>query len=233
MKIKKEGLNNRRGKYSSHEHRFVVDLNTRINNYFWQCTDILSCKMEKIAKIYEKSIGKEYEKEIKAFDISNDKSILHIGCGAYPITAMTLAKINGARIVAIDKNPKAIKLAKNVVEEKNLHTKITIEQGDGTSYPVEEFDTIIVSGCSIPKIKILEHIFEMAKSQSKIIVRESNLFANSLLKGIKSHQNIELVKKIENYPFPSIKAFGWQSFYLIKNNGQPTPLVQKESYKET
>lgn len=63
MKIKKGGLNNRGGKYSSHEHGFIVNLNTKIVNYFWKFIDILSCKMEKIAKMYEKTISREYEKE--------------------------------------------------------------------------------------------------------------------------------------------------------------------------
>lgn len=216
MKIKKDGLNNRGGKYSSHEHRFVVDLYTRMGNYFWKCTDSLSCKMEKIAKIYEKSIGKEYEKESKIFDISGAKSILHIGCGAYPITVITLAKISGAKIVGIDRNPKSIKLARNVIQEKNLSKRITIEQGDGTNYPVEEFDTIIISGCAFPKQQILEHVFENAKSGSKTIFRISGLSSKSIIDRINLHQDVTLIEKIENHPFPFAKPFGWQSFYLIK-----------------
>ena len=216
MKIKKENLNNGGGIYSSHEYRFIEDSHIKLSNYFWQCIDILSCKMKKIAEIYEKTISKEYEKESKVFDISNNKNILHIGCGAYPITALTLAKINGAKIVGIDRNPKSIKLAKNIVQEKNLNTKITIEQGDGENYPVEEFDMIIISGCSFPKRQILEHVFENAKPQSKIILRTSDLSAKSVLSCMNLHQDVVLAKKIENYPLPSIKAFGWQSFYLTK-----------------
>ncbi len=216
MKIKKEGLNNRGGKYSSHEYRFIEDLDIKLSNYFWQCIDILSCKMKKIAKIYEKTISKEYEKESKLFDISNNKNILHIGCGAYPITALTLAKINGAKIVGIDGNPKFIKLAKNIVQEKNLCKRITIEQGDGTNYPVEEFDTIIISGCAFPKQKILEHVFENAKSGSKTIFRTSGPSSKSITNLINLHQEFTIIEKIENHPFPFAKPFGWESFHLIK-----------------
>ena len=215
MKIENEDSNSLQGKYPTHEHGFVVNLNIKIVNYFWKCIDILSCKMKKIAKIYERSIGKEYEKESKIFDISGAKSILHIGCGAYPITAMTLAKISGAKIVGIDRNPKSIKLAKNVVQEKKL-SKITIEQGDGVNYHVKEFDTIIISGCSYPKKQILENIFENAKPQSKIILRTSDRSAESILSRMNLNQNITIAKEIKNYPFSFVKAFGWRSFYLIK-----------------
>jgi precorrin-6B methylase 2 len=216
MKIKKEGLTNRGEKYSSHEHRFLADLNTRMGNYFWKCTDILSCKMKKIAKMYEESISKEYEKESKIFDLSSAKSILHIGCGAYPITAMTLAKINGAKITVIDKNPEIIKLAENVIQEKNLCKRITIEQGDGTNYPVEEFDTIIISGCAFPKQQILEHVFQNAKSGSKTIFRISGLSSKSIIDSINLHQDVTLIEKIENHPLSFAKPFRWKSFYFIK-----------------
>jgi len=172
--------------------------------------------MEKIAKIYEKTISKEYERESKLFDISHDKNILHIGCGAYPITAMTIAKINGSKITGIDKSARTIKLAKNIIQEKNLYERITIEQGDGTNYPLDGFDTIIISGCAHPKQKILEHVFESAKSQSKIIFRTSGISVKSIIGNINLHQDISLIEKIENHPFPFTKPFGWQSFYFIK-----------------
>jgi precorrin-6B methylase 2 len=215
MKTKKN-LNDGGERYSIRKHGLIDNLNTKLDSYFWQFADSLSCKMEKIAKIYEKTISKEYEKESKLFDISNGKNILHIGCGAYPITAMTISKINGSTITGIDKNAKTIKLAKTVIREKNLYEKITIKQGDGTTYPVEEFDTIIVSGCAYPKQQILEHVFENAKSRSKIIFRTSGLSAKSIIDRINLNQDVAFIEKIENHPFPFVKPFGWQSFYMIK-----------------
>jgi len=63
MRIENENSNSLQGKYPTHEHGFIVNLNTKIVNYFWKFIDILSCKMEKIAKMYEKTISREYEKE--------------------------------------------------------------------------------------------------------------------------------------------------------------------------
>ena len=169
--------------------------------------------MEKLARLYEKTISKEYERENKIFDMDASKNILHIGCGAYPITALTLARFNGGKITAIDRNPRAVKLANQVIKKRNLHDKITIKNGDGTNYSVGEFDTIIVSGCTVPKIDVLENVFDTAQPDSKIIVREMPTASRAVAQCIKSYDNIEFMEKVGNHPFPTSK---WESFYLVK-----------------
>jgi len=144
------------------------------------------------------------------------KKILHIGCGAYPVTAITIAKISEAKIVGIDKNPRSIKLARDIVKKRNLQTKIIIEHGNGMQYCLKDFDVIIISGCSYPKKQILERIFETAKPRSKIVFRSSYKPTKSILSCINSYKDSITIKKIENYPLIFKKAFGWQSFYLIK-----------------
>jgi len=178
--------------------------------------DISSYKMDKLAGLYEISIGKEYKKEKKLFNISKDDNILHIGCGTYPITAITLAKNNGAKITGIDSDPKTVKLASDLINKKELQDKIKIEQGNGMDYPVENFDTIIVSGCASPKIEILEHVFGRAKPHTKIIVREMNLAAKPLAKFIASYDGIDIINEMKNQPFSLMESFGWHSFYLKK-----------------
>jgi len=66
---------------------------------FWDFVDMLSCKMVKLAELYEKTIGGAYRKERERFVLSKAKNILHIGCGAYPITAMMLAEMDDVKIV--------------------------------------------------------------------------------------------------------------------------------------
>jgi len=193
-----------------------ANIDRRIANLYWKIIDNLAYKIDKLADLYDDKISKEYEKERKEFDIKKDSNILHIGCGVYPITAITLAKNNGIKITSIDNNIRSIKLANNLINKKELKEKIKIEQGNGTDYPVEEFDTIIVSGCASPKIKILEHIFGKAKPLTKIIVRETHLASGSLIKFINSYDDVVLVKKRENRPSSFFKPFGWQSFYLTK-----------------
>jgi len=56
-------------------------------------------------------------------------------------------------------------------------------------------------------------IFNTAKPDSKIIVRELYGASRAVVNCINSHENIEFVKKIGNHPFPTSR---WESFYLVK-----------------
>jgi len=65
-------------------------------------------------------------------------------------------------------------------------------------------------------LKIIEHVFKNSKSNSKIIIRMIETSLKPLIEFIDQQRNIILVKKIEHHPFPFLKPFGWQSFYLMK-----------------
>ena len=189
----------------------------KISNYYWYIIDNLAFKLDKFAEIYyKKSIGSQYRMEYQTFNISKNDKVLHIGSGAFPLTEITLAEEIGTTVVGIDKSRKAVESADDVVREKNLQDKIKINLGNGKNYPIKEFDVIIISSCASPMVKIIEHVFKNAKSNSKIIVRAIETSLKPLIESIDLQKNIILVKKIEHHPFPFLKPFGWQSFYLIK-----------------
>jgi precorrin-6B methylase 2 len=180
---------------------------------FWKYVDYIACKLDKIAKTYENTVGREYKKEIENFDLKNDKKILHIGCGAYPITAMMLSSLDNAKIVTIDSNHRSIKLAKKVIQRKNLGDKIKAEYGDATKYPLNGFDTIIISGCSVPKIQVFNYIIKNAKPNSKIIIRDTFLDIESILSNIAPNKEVIISKKIRNHAFSNSN---WTSYCLVK-----------------
>jgi cyclopropane fatty-acyl-phospholipid synthase-like methyltransferase len=184
-------------------------------NLFWIIIDKMAYRMKDFAKLYEKTVGNEYRKEREKFDLSKAKKILHIGCGSYPLTAIILAEMDNVNIVTIDNSPRAVKLANKVISKKKLNGKIKAEQGDGTIFPLDEFDTIIISGCSVPKIKVLEHAFKDSKPKSRIIIRDAILDMESIINNSNPHQNIKIVEKMENHIFPDST---YNSFYLLKNN---------------
>ena len=207
----KRGTNLKSKKY---RYNFLDILVIKKTNLFWKVVDYLSYKLEKLGNLYEKIISKNYVRESKIFDISESKNILHIGCGAYPITTITLAKFNGGNIVGIDKNQKAVEKADYLIRKKGFIDRVKIEKGSGESYPVDKFDTIIVSSCSTPKSKILENLFNSAKPDCKIIIRESFGPGKLVSSYIDVYDGcISFVNRIHNYTFPT---FRWDSFYLLK-----------------
>jgi len=200
------------GEINDNSYSLYTKLLLKTGAIFWHLIDRTSCRSKMVSNWYHKTVGGSYKKESEEFNLGEGKNILHIGCGFYPITAITLAENDGVKVTTIDKNPKALEYAKKVVKKKKLDKKITISQGQGTKFPLDPFDIIIISGCSVPKIEVLNHVFNNAKSDSKIIVRESFLDIDSIINKF-NNNNLKIVKRIMNYPFFSTS---WESIYLLK-----------------
>jgi len=183
-------------------------------NIFWHIIDRLSSRSKLIANLYEETVGKEYKKEREKFDFSKSKKILHIGGGAYPITAFNLSDLNNVEIVTIDHNKKSIEIAKKMIKEKNLNHKISAKVGNGTDYPLEGFDLIIISGCSFPKIKVINHVLNNAEPNAKIVIREA-VGKNNLTDNMDTINNFKIENKIFCKAFPTS---AWNSVMVQKNN---------------
>ena len=187
-----------------------------VSNFFWDVMDTWSFKSEKMAAFYNKYIGCEYKSEYETFGLLQHSKVLHIGCGPYPLTAIELATLLDIEIVGIDTNAKAVQQAKDLIRKRKLETKITIEQGDGTTYPVESFDVIIVSSCAHPKKTILTHLFTNAKTNTIIIVRELDVATREIFDCINENKNIDIVKKMHHRALPFILPIAWDALYLKK-----------------
>ena len=187
-----------------------------ISNYFWKFIDLVACKNKIIAERYERIIGEEYKKEYKTFKILKYNKALHIGCGAYPLTEITLSKKPGKEIVGIDKNHKAVASARNIIQNKKLDKKIKIRHGNGINYSVNGFDIIIISSCSTPKEKILENIFKNANENCIIIVREINSTINPIMDYINQQNQVTYVNKVQ-FSTLFLIPFFWNAIYLTKN----------------
>jgi protein-L-isoaspartate O-methyltransferase len=188
-------------------------LNMKRINIFWNVVDRLSTKSNFIEGFYDKTVGREYRNEINSFELAKSKKILHIGCGTYPITALILSELNGVKIVTIDHDAKSVETAHKIITNKKLEDKIQAKVGDGINYPLDGFDTIIISGCSFPKIKVVRHVLKNSNKKSRIIIREA-YYKDKLMEMVKSINNVELIKKIDNNAFVMSK---WESFYIVKN----------------
>ncbi len=180
-------------------------------NLFWLIIDTLSYRNNKIAQIYNHSIGKEYFAEYAKLGISKENRILHIGCGPYPLTEISLAQQFGAKVVGIDKNPKTIKMAKDIIKDKSLESLVTIEHANGIDYPMNNFDMIIISSCAFPKPEILENILHNAKNNCIITIRELDIALANVYAILSKHKNIDIIKKSHHNPAPFILQIPWSS----------------------
>lgn len=193
------------------------EINRKKANLFWHIIDIVSSRFQVVGTIYQKHIGEHYIEEAKRFNFTNASSILHIGSGAYPITAIILADLFDAHIVTIDKNPVVLKIARKVVKKKGLGNKVDVIDGDGLSFDVSKFDVVIISSCSVPKEKILSHIFSETKNNTIIIVRELPSEMDELKRFVKRFEDVEQIDEIFCCAAPNLC---WNSLYFKKNSSK-------------
>jgi glutamate racemase len=166
--------------------------------------------------MYDKSIGDEYKEEYKLCGIDKATNILHIGCGAYPLTEMVLTTVSSGHVTGIDKNAATVTKAQHVITRRNLTNRISIQHGDGCTYPITSFDTVIVSSCSLPKVKILEHIAQTTTLKTNIIVREVDIACPDVDRFLASRPDINVLHRINHNPFPFIYPMGWVTYHIQK-----------------
>ncbi len=52
------------------------------------------------------------KKEVELARISQEDTVLNIGCGAIPFTALHIVQMTGAKVIALDKDPEAVSKAR-------------------------------------------------------------------------------------------------------------------------
>ncbi len=189
-----------------------------ITNYFWKVIDLLAYSFDVFARnYYEKSIGGEYRKEYIKYKITSNDKILHIGCGMFPLTELTLAEDTNATIIGIDKDRNIINKATKSINHRGLNEHIQIIHGAGEQYPSTSFSVIIISSCATPKISIINHMLKDIRSGTKIIIREVESLAPSLFEQIEKQNDLSFVDSMSHNPFPFYTPFGWKSRCYVKN----------------
>jgi len=187
------------------------------SNIFWDVIDLLTSRFGSTLEIYyEKKIGIEYIREYESFNIKPTDRVLHIGSGSFPLSEMILSKMIDTKVIGIDKNLKSIIIAREIIKRRGLDNSIDILEGDGTNYPLKDFDIVIISSCAQPKIPILKHIFQDIDREIKVILREKEIAIKPLIEYIQKQDNITIIDKITHHPFPFYHPLGWETYYLQK-----------------
>jgi ubiquinone/menaquinone biosynthesis C-methylase UbiE len=147
--------------------------------------------------------------EIRMLNIIPSEKVLHLGCGAFPSATISIAKEKKTHVVGIDNNYIVMKLARSYIKKKNLSDLVTIEYGDGTNYPIQDFDIIYIAINVWPIDKVLFHLAQTIKPTARILCKGSYQDINNLLKK-KEFQSLFSVSTTLEYP-------RIQSFLFTKN----------------
>lgn len=196
---------------SSHPSRCHIFMN-KLTNVHWKIIDLLAFFFDSFAtSYYDKSIGSEYRKEYRTYHITSEDNVLHIGCGIFPLTEITLAQETNASIIGIDKDNTTIEKAQKAVHHYQLDDNINITHGSGEYFPLSQFSVIIISSCASPKINIINHVIKEMKPESKIIIREIESSAQLIFTFFDQRNDLSYCGSLAHNPFPFYSPLGWQS----------------------
>lgn len=102
--------------------------------------------------------------------VSFNDHVVDIGCGTGGITT-EIAK-RAKKVIAIDKNPKAIELTKQNIEKHNVNEKVELIKNDGISAlkSIENIDIAIIGGSGNDLDEILELAISKLNPNGRIII---------------------------------------------------------------
>ncbi|MDQ2087731.1 methyltransferase domain-containing protein [Herbivorax sp. ANBcel31] len=132
----------------------------------------LICRFYPIFQLYHNLYKDVVKKEVELAGITKDDVVLNVGCGAIPFTALHVVEMTGAKVIALDKDRKAVKMARKYLKKYKLDRNIEIKLGDGTSEKLPPFTVAIIALHIKDKDKMLESLKAFGNSRGRIIFRQ-------------------------------------------------------------
>lgn len=131
----------------------------------------LICSNRVLTEFYAHRYLEAVRKEIALAGITGDDLVLNVGCGALPFTAICTARLTGAKVIAIDRDEKAVTGARSCLESLGLDHLVDVVPGDAADGVPAGFTAAIVALQAEPKAAILRTLLENARPEARIIFR--------------------------------------------------------------
>ncbi len=131
----------------------------------------LTSEIPWFVQLYSRPYIKVVEREIRMADITHTDKVINIGCGAIPFTAVILASRTGARVKAVDYDPRAVQCARQCVAAMGLAEQISVYQERGETTEADGFTAAVVALQARPKRAIIDNLRQKGASGIKIIAR--------------------------------------------------------------
>ncbi|MFS0838948.1 nicotianamine synthase family protein [Paenibacillus sp. 1P03SA] len=154
------------------------------------------------ATSYIEQLSHAVQEELDLFGIGPASRVFFIGSGAYPLSALTIAKESRAKVLCLDIDEEAVELGFKVASASGLQTLVDFAGGRLSDHPFIRQTTHVFIASLVPnKLEIVEEVKRVARPDTKIIVRYGN--------GLKS---------LFNYPLHADLSYEWNLTPIIRNN---------------
>ncbi len=155
---------------------FVKDLSTP----FFRMVRNIICKLEKIgvyipgfARLYRRLFyNKIVSREIELARIKPGEKILHIGCGALPLTSFALVEF-GCQVTALENSSAQLRSARKIAKSQRLVESgdLQFELGEGTQVDSTGYQAVWVSLHVYPQLQVLKSVFKKLSPGGRIVYR--------------------------------------------------------------
>lgn len=152
-----------------------------------------SCTVNDQADIstYMSALCESVKKELESFGINKGSKIVFIGSGAFPISALTIAKQTGAEIMCLDIDVEAVEMGKNIAELTGLESSVSFtNQAVSELSFIKRATHVIIASLVKNKLEVLEDLKPVLPEEAKVIIRYGN--------GLKSMFNYPLDQDLSN-----------------------------------
>lgn len=137
-----------------------------------QFAERLAVRFALVARIYFNLFYKSMlAREIAMTGLNPGASVLHIGGGAYPFTAIFLAQ-RGYRVDACDCNRTAVEISRNLITKSRFAGRINILYGDGCKVDSSHYDAVWISLNICPKERVLEQSWTSLDKGGLLVYRK-------------------------------------------------------------
>ncbi|UNC93009.1 SAM-dependent methyltransferase [Candidatus Contubernalis alkaliaceticus] len=128
-------------------------------------------KKKMLINLYTSFYKDVVTREITLANISCQDTVLNIGCGAIPFTAIHLARLTGAKVWAVDRDINAVEGARYSLKLLGLTKKVLVIEGDGSEKIPSGFTAAVVALQAEPKETIFKNLFSLGSPGARLIFR--------------------------------------------------------------
>jgi len=171
----------------------------KIVDTFFEFSEVIVIKLPKLISRYLDFYEDLIDEEIKIGNIKSNSKVVHIGSGPVPATSILIAKKTGAKVICIDKNQKAIKQARFIVEKLGLSNKIEIKHAEASDFDIKAFNVILISHGISPIEKFLSHISKTMKDDTIAVFRTFSSDFEKLIRSDSKFDEMFKIGKIATY----------------------------------
>ena len=137
-----------------------------------------AAKLEKLAhrsaffsELYARPYRSVVQGEVDLAGIRSDDCVLNVGCGAIPFTAIHVARLTDASVLAMDRDPSAVMAARQCLERLGLDKMISLIIGDAGREVPPGFTVALVALQAEPKAEIFEQLTRRCGGGARFVFR--------------------------------------------------------------